>query len=220
MPHCKLDHLVVAATDLDTGSEYVADLLGVRVEPGGRHDSNATHNRLLRLGADQYLEIIAIDPDAEPPPRPRWFALDDPAMRAAIAGSPGLITWVVRSTDLDAAAARAPYRDMTIRELERGDLRWRMTFTDDGALPGDGVLPLLIEWQGEAMPPPRLPDAGCALTGFVVQAPASNPCHELIGALGLEGVELQRAARPRLCATISTPQRGAVSLASLQPAPA
>jgi hypothetical protein len=35
-----------------------------------------THNRLLKLGEGFYLELIAIDPQAPPPGRPRWFGLD------------------------------------------------------------------------------------------------------------------------------------------------
>lgn len=132
---CKLDHLVIGAADLDTGREYLEDLLGVKTEAGGRHDTIGTHNRLLRLGDDQYLELIAIDPDAPPPDRPRFFALDDPAMRSAIQACPKLIAWVARASDIDAAAARPPYEDMEIRDMARGDLRWRMTFTPDGALP-------------------------------------------------------------------------------------
>ncbi|HSH43331.1 MAG TPA: VOC family protein, partial [Arenicellales bacterium] len=84
MSDCKLDHLVVAAADLAAGREYIEDLLGVRTEAGGRHDAIGTHNQLLRLGDDQYLEIIAVDPDAPAPGKPRWFGLDDPALRESI----------------------------------------------------------------------------------------------------------------------------------------
>lgn len=57
------DHLVVAATTLADGIEYVADITGVAPQPGGRHVAMGTHNALLRLGERFYLEIIAIDPE-------------------------------------------------------------------------------------------------------------------------------------------------------------
>ena len=63
----ELDHLVVAARDLDEGTAFVQDLLGVPLEPGGKHDAMGTHNRLLNLGGGVYLEIITIDPDAPAP---------------------------------------------------------------------------------------------------------------------------------------------------------
>jgi hypothetical protein len=42
---------------------WVEDRLGVSLEAGGRHSAFATHNRLLSLGPDCYLEVIAVDPD-------------------------------------------------------------------------------------------------------------------------------------------------------------
>jgi hypothetical protein len=215
MIHCKLDHLVMAAADLDAGREYLEDMLGVRIESGGRHDSVGTHNRLLRLGDDQYLEVIAIDPSAAPPARPRWFALDDPAMQAAIRSVPRLVTWVARTSDIDKAAARAPYKDLEIRDMARADLRWRMTFTADGRLLGEGVLPLLIEWQAEPMPPQRLPDAGCALKRFVVQTPQAQRVQRVLEDLGLESVQVEHSVQTSLAATLTTPGRGEVILSSL-----
>lgn len=214
---CKLDHLVIGAADLDTGREYLEDLLGVKMEAGGRHDTIGTHNMLLRLGDDQYLELIAIDPEAPPPERPRFFALDDPAMRGAIQVCPQLIAWVARASDIDAAAARSPYRKMEIRDMARGDLRWRMTFTPDGALPLAGALPLIIEWQTEPMPPQRLPDAGCALTRFVVQSPDEQRAERVLQGLNLEGVRVEYSVQTGLAATLSTPGRGEVILSSVAP---
>ena len=70
------DHLVLAARDLDRGGAWLEDRLGVALTAGGRHSRMGTHNRLLSLGENFYLELIAIDPQAPPPDRPRWFGLD------------------------------------------------------------------------------------------------------------------------------------------------
>jgi hypothetical protein len=53
-----------------------------------------THNRLLKLGAGRFLEVIAIDPEAPAPGRRRWFDLDAPFMRQRLARGPDLIHWV------------------------------------------------------------------------------------------------------------------------------
>ena len=60
---------------------------------GGAHPLMGTHNHLLRLGETLFLEVIAPDPAAGPSLRPRWFALDDPRVRAELTASPRLTTW-------------------------------------------------------------------------------------------------------------------------------
>jgi hypothetical protein len=126
------DHLVVSASTLEEGALAVEDRLGVPTEAGGRHPLMATHNRLLRLGDGEYLEIIAAEPDQPAPAHPRWFRLD------SFAGPPRLTNWVVRVDALDAALRAAPPGMGRATELRRGDLRWRI------AVPGDGLCPSTI----------------------------------------------------------------------------
>ena len=66
-----LDHLVVVARTLDEGAAWVESRLGAALAEGGKHELMATHNRLLSLGPAAYLEVMAIDPEAPPPARPR-----------------------------------------------------------------------------------------------------------------------------------------------------
>ena len=66
-----IDHIAISAGRLQEGVEYVEAALGVPLEAGGRHLRFGTHNRLLNLG-ELYLEVIAIDPQAEAPFAPRW----------------------------------------------------------------------------------------------------------------------------------------------------
>ena len=71
------------------GAAWCEATLGATPVEGGRHATMGTHNRLLGLGGGaygrMYLEIIALDPDASPPNRARWYDLDSPALRAEIA---------------------------------------------------------------------------------------------------------------------------------------
>ncbi|HSH41812.1 MAG TPA: VOC family protein, partial [Arenicellales bacterium] len=134
--------------------------------------------------------------------------------RESIQACPRLITWVARASNIRDAATVPPYDDMEIRDMARGDLRWRMTFTGDGSLLCEGALPMLIEWRTEPMPPQRLPDSGCALRKFVVQSPEVGRVRRVLEGLRLESVELSHSVQTGLSATLSTPSRGDVVLSS------
>jgi hypothetical protein len=177
MQRCELDHLVVAAASLEEGVDWVAGRLGVRPQPGGQHAAMGTHNALLRLGARSYLEVIAIDPEAPAPARPRWFGLDEEATRQRLVAQPVLLTWVVRCESLAAACARVP--DLgEILPMQRGDFRWKIAVPDSGSLAWGGVLPAAIQWDagddgGTLHPCDRLPDSGCELTQLQLTHPAA-----------------------------------------------
>ena len=180
----EFDHLVVACADLDQGTAWVRSALGVDVAAGGRHAAMGTHNRLLRLGPRAYLEIIAIDPDAPPPGRPRWFSLDHPSTRERVAHAPFVATWVVRSVDIAAAVSRVPVLG-DVLSLSRGAYRWQIAVPADGGLPFDGVLPAVIQWDGDAHPADALPDVGCALLGVSVTHPRADDVQRLLERLGV-----------------------------------
>ena len=158
-----LDHIVIAAATLEEGAAWAANTLGVRTQCGGKHVRMGTHNRLLNLGGGTYLEIIAIDPEGEQPGQPRWFALDSSAMQVRLAQGPALIHWVARTDDIERDAVQSPLPLGTIHPMERGDLRWRITIPADGHLPGDGLVPTLIQWDVDDHPAKRLPDSECRL---------------------------------------------------------
>jgi len=151
-----LDHLVVAAAGLEEGALWVEERLGVGLEAGGRHAAFGAHNRLLSLGPDCYLEVIAVDPDAPPPHRPRWFELDTAPMRERLADGPALVHWVVRVDSVDEITDPL--------ELSRGDNRWVIGVPPDGRMPLGGLAPSRILWR---TPPPStlLPDKEIRMTG-------------------------------------------------------
>lgn len=198
----KLDHLVVAARTLEEGAAYVEAVLGVRLSPGGQHPHMGTHNLLLSLGPQEYLEVIAIDPDAAPPHHPRWFDLD------AFDVAPRMTHWVCRTDDLDEAMAAAPDGSGRILELSRGDLSWAMAVPDNGRLPFDAAMPALIEWD-KASPHPgwRLPDLNLRLSRLDVFHPDAPSLLAAFPALAaLPHVAVQPGPEKRLIATISTPE--------------
>jgi hypothetical protein len=216
----ELDHVVVAAATLEAGAAWCAATFGVAPDPGGRHAFQGTHNRLLAIGSPRfprsYLEIIAVDPDAPPPGRPRWFGLDDPRVRRAIAAGPRLVHWVARTragVPIEAArdALRAAGHDPgTPHAAERatadgGRLRW--TITLDGGVERPAV-PLLIAWDAGARHPAlALPDRGVALERFALGGTAASLAARL-------GAETGAASGAPLVARFASP-RGAVELAGV-----
>lgn len=197
-----LDHLVIAARSLEEGATYVEAVLGVTLSPGGHHPHMGTHNLLLSLGAEEYLEVIAIDPEADVPGYPRWFDLDrfdDP---------PRMTNWVCRTDLLEDALDAAPAGTGIPVELERGDFRWAMGVPDNGALPFDGAMPALIEWgEGSPHPARRLPDHGLRLSRLDVFHPQADRLLEAFPALrSLGHVAVRNGPEKRLIATISTPE--------------
>ena len=207
-----LDHLVVAADTLDNGEDYLESLLGVRPRRGGKHAAMGTHNSLLRLGERCYLELIAIDPGAAVPPRPRWFDLDRPAIRALVAQQPRLIHWVARTDDIEAARRASPIDPGPVHAMARGDFRWRITIPDDGHRPGDGLVPTLIEWSGDTHPALRLDDHGLRIVALAGEHPEPAPIRAALAALDLsDTLKVTYGRYPRLAAMIRT-RRGIVAL--------
>lgn len=208
-----LDHLVIAADALETASPVLEHALGVRLAGGGQHARMGTHNRLLRIGADAYLEIIAIDPRGVRPDRPRWFGLDDPDTNARLVEGPGLVHWVARveSTVLP----ELPFDVGPWEPFQRGDLSWRLTVRGDGALPADGLVPSLICWSGPAHPSTRLPEAGVTLEALELEHPLASEVHRQLELLGLP-YRCVAGPLPRLTAHLRTPA-GARTLHSLGP---
>jgi hypothetical protein len=206
-----LDHLVVAAATLEQGEDYVESLLGVGPRRGGKHVAMGTHNSLLKLGPRTYLEVIAIDPDASAPQRPRWFALDTAALRAGLQDAPRLLHWVARTEDIDAARGVHPGAG-EVHTMARDEFQWRMTIPANGELPAGGVLPTLIEWKDQRHPTDSMPDAGIRLVALGGAHPEPASIRSTLAALALsDAIKITFAAKPRLVAMLQT-ARGPVAL--------
>ena len=207
-----LDHLGIAAATLEQGEDHLERLLGVRPQRGGNHVAMGTHNSLLKLGAKTYLEVIAIDPEASPPKRPRWFALDSGAMRDALVEMPRLIHWVVRTDDIDAARRVSPIVLGPARPMERGAFRWRITIPDDGRLPGEGLVPTLIQWSDARHPTDTMQESRVRLVALSAAHPEPARIRSALEKLSLgEMLKVTFGTTPRLAAMLQTP-RGPVTL--------
>ena len=137
----------------------------------------ATCNHVMQLGNETYLEVIAINPEAETPPQPRWFGLDQATMRAALKQQPRLITWVMNTPDIHQLTANAGFDIGRPTALSRDNLNWEIALTDDGRLLADGMLPYCIQWHSS---PHRhrvwpIPAAGSSHLRFTITARNGYP---------------------------------------------
>jgi hypothetical protein len=188
-----IDHLVIRAGDLDVGSTYVAQTLGIELAGGGAHPAMGTHNRLAGVG-DAYLEVISIDPDATAPDRPRWFALDEMPAGAA----PRLCAWIARVDEPVATEQTGP-----ALALSRGDLSWRVTVRGDGHMPYDDAGPALISWDGAA---PAIGPSGARLVSLIAIHPDPGPLRDSLAAIDLAApVSVVQGDEPGLAAGFDTP---------------
>lgn len=200
-----MDHLAITAPSLAAGAAYVREVLGVSPQAGGVHARMGTHNQLLKLGEKLYLEVIAVNPDAPPPKRPRWFALDAPDPTRPIR----LATWIARTDDIHAAAAASPVPLGGIVPMSRGRMNWHITIPADGSLPLQGIAPALIQWAEGPHPAAMLEESGCSLVRLEGFHPAAGKIAAVLAAIGFTGdvavSALPPGEKPCLVAHIQTP---------------
>jgi hypothetical protein len=202
-----LDHLAIIAPSLAEGVEHVRACLGIDMPYGGAHPELATHNHLLRLSDDVFLEVIAVDPAAESPKRPRWFGLDDAkAVRKAWDDGRRLRGWVARTHDLDAVVAR--HGDLLGHKtrVSRGDRSWDFLIPADGSLPAAGLAPSVIDWGARGCPTPAMPDLNAKLLSFSIEHPDPAAVVALHAQLEIaDAPDVRHGAALRYRATIQTP---------------
>jgi hypothetical protein len=205
MLRTSIDHIVITASSLAEGAEYVRQQLGVTLEAGGEHPRMGTHNCLLKLGDELYLEVIAINPHAERPGRPRWFQLDE----LEPGGLPRLATWLARTSDIHAALAASPIQVGKIEAMARGQLNWLISIPADGGLALHGIAPGFIEWQTATHPAAKLRDQGCSLIRLEAFHAEARQVNRMLECLGFQGpfsaAPLAAGQQPYLVAHIQTP---------------
>ncbi|WP_298359288.1 VOC family protein [uncultured Litoreibacter sp.] len=172
----KLDHLAVSCEALDAGAAAIEQRLGISLEVQGEHPDMGTHNRLASTG-DIYLEVLAINPDAKGPNRPRWFNIDN------FSGTPRLTNWILQTDDIEGVLANLPGGFGEPLALQRGDLKWRMAVPKTGILPWDGLGPAIIQWDAGQHPSATLPDCGLRLSRLTIHHPMAVEMAELLGPL-------------------------------------
>lgn len=201
MADLRIDHIVYATPDLDAAVEHLAAVMGIRSVPGGRHVGVGTHNYLLGLGDDSYLELIGPDPtQSVPPNQPLPFGIRD-------LDRPRLAGFAVNAPDIDDVVGRARaagYDPGDVRDMQRatpdgGLLQWRLTL--GGSY--DGLVPFLIDWL-DSTHPSRTSPTGCRLASLRGEHPDPEAVRRAHHALGFS-LKVETGPAPMLVADIDTP---------------
>lgn len=186
----KLDHIMYAASDLTEGITEVELLTGVKAEFGGAHPGAGTRNALLSFDNQQYLEIIAPDPDQDLS-NGRGLGVELEAYR-----HPRIRTWAAAVDGFDAmqevlTAKGYGYNviDMTRTRPDGIDLAWQILFVENHSF--GLALPFFIDWLDSPHPADSSPK-GCQLFELMIHRhDDAEALGELIDALGFEGVHVE-----------------------------
>ena len=206
-----VDHFAIGAASLDQGVKALEAALGVTVPLGGKHAAMSTHNCVAKAGDSRFLEIIAIDPDAPPPGRTRWFTLDAPSTQLRLAERPRALCWVVNTDDLDAVVAASPVDLGEIVHFSRGERTWRLTVPRDGGLPEGGLLPAFIEWSPGPHPSEGMQDLGLSLKRIELTHPRAAELSATLNKIGVDHLAEVREGPMALRFEIDAP-KGAVMI--------
>jgi hypothetical protein len=144
---CAVDHVILGVDDLAGAADALGSQHGLTVLDGGRHPGWGTANRIVPLG-DTYLELVTVadQDEAARSDFGRWVT-------AMLDGTAPPAGWVVRTDDIDAAAARLGL-NVTGGERRGADgavLRWR--FAGVGVAAREPWLPFVIQWGRDAPHP-------------------------------------------------------------------
>ena len=199
----QIDHLVYACANLEAGIAEIEQLTGAKVQPGGVHQGRGSHNALLSLGANCYLEIIAPDPSQSNVARPLWMGLDQ-------LKESRLTRWCVKSSELNLLQQKTNALSLDIgtiqkgqRSLPNGDqLNWQLS--DPKACAYDGLIPFFIDWQNSPHPASQLP-AACELIAVEAQHPEGDLVASILQKIDLN-LNIKSGTEVKLTAHIQTPK--------------
>jgi hypothetical protein len=196
-----LDHILWAAPDLGAGEKIIEKLTGVAPARGGSHPGFGMRNSLMGLDAGIYFEVISPDPaqDLE----------GNRGGRIAALSRPGIMTFAIRSDDLDSLSDAARREGLSLEKpvamhRNRPDgvrLDWTILPLEDSRF-GEAI-PFVIDWGSSPHPSESVP-AGCQLRSFTVVHPEADELARLYSALDVP-VPVKRGAYPGFIAELVTP---------------
>jgi len=155
----ELDHIILAINDLERGIRDFTRRTGVMPELGGEHRGRGTHNALVSLGSQRYLEIVA--PISTQPDSTLTNLLAKKELTP--------FHWALRTRDIAGLVALLRARGFAVSDPRSGSrvrpdgtvLSWQIARLQDSAL---SVAPFFIEWSAASPHPGSTSPSGCRLS--------------------------------------------------------
>lgn len=203
-----IDHFMYAGNGLDDMATQFQALTGVVPEPGGKHPTLGTHNRLVGTGSSVYLELIA----------PDTSSAVGSELRAGIEAlrRPRLHRFIMRCASDDfaplaqayhKAGIEAPVHDLQRIAQDGQVIRWRLMIPETN--PYGLFAPFFIDWL-DTPHPSRLLAASTPVLSCEAGHPQAGKLGLLWRNLGVD-IPLRLADAPYLHVRLDTP-RGQVIL--------
>lgn len=196
-PEENIDHIILGINDLDKGIAQFKELTGVEPVYGGVHPYSFTHNALLALDHETYLEIMAPRPDAENIPD-HFVALENLTP----------IDWAVRTRNevntkekLKATGLIPTESKDGSRAKQDGSLLTWITF----GIEQQNHFPFFIQWGAGIIHPSVNSPAGCTLQSFNIVTPDDDAMNKLNTTLKL-GLTVSKGNQHQLQLILDTPK--------------
>lgn len=146
-----IDHIVYCCLNLEETMRDLFQQYGIESIYGGKHVEQGTHNALVNIGNNCYLEILALDPENTQDFDARWMGVD-------VIEQPRVTRWALKSDDIQRDVISLKNKNPLLGNIKTGMrrkedgsiLKWQLSMPL--AQPKIEALPFLIDWQGSVHP--------------------------------------------------------------------
>lgn len=192
----KLDHIVYGVPDLEKAINAFQEQAGIAPTIAGKHPGLGTHNAVLSLGNLQYLEFIAIDPEAHITNRvlPSWCAA------LLEISKPKIMTWVIRTDNMAEIVSKLnalgnlqiePPQTFTRTKSDGTIVSMELAFKKEAPPPYDGLVPFFINW-GKTKHPSETVESKCEIKEWYGCHPKAKEIESLLSQVGIQFVVKER----------------------------
>lgn len=196
-PEENIDHIILGINDLDKGIAQFKELTGVEPVIGGIHPNSFTHNALVALDGETYIEIMAPRPDALHVPD-EFLSLEKLTP----------IDWAVRTRHANQTKEKLKAVGIIASESKEGSRAkpdgTMLSWTTFG-IENHNDFPFFIEWGAGTVHPSVSSPAGCSIKSFHINTANDAAMNKLITALQL-GLTVSKANETQLQLTIDSPK--------------
>ena len=200
----QIDHIVYCVHDLEAAVVQFSEVYGVHPVMGGRHLNRGTHNAIVNLGNECYLEILAVDDNNTAVTRDRWMGID-------YLKEPKMTRWSLRSDNLKQDLLAIEKLNPDLCNLSVGQrmtpagsmLKWNMSIPLSS--PEVELLPFLLDWTDSDNHPTQDLAQECELIGMELFHPSPEkllPCYKELGI----SMDVLPSVSTRIKATLKGPK--------------